>query len=74
MVVVAQLVRALVCGAGCRGFESHLPPLKIKRSSLVRDGLFIFNNYYRQNIPESFINLYLIYITINLQISHLNLI
>ena len=26
MVVVAQLVRALVCGAGSRGFESHLPP------------------------------------------------
>jgi hypothetical protein len=28
MVVVAQLVRALVCGAGSRGFESRLPPLK----------------------------------------------
>jgi hypothetical protein len=26
MVVVAQLVRALVCGAGGRGFESHHPP------------------------------------------------
>ena len=26
MVVVAQLVRALVCGAGGRGFESHQPP------------------------------------------------
>ena len=28
MVVVAQLVRALVCGAGSRGFESHQPPKK----------------------------------------------
>ena len=28
MVVVAQLVRALVCGAGGRGFEPRLPPLK----------------------------------------------
>lgn len=30
MAVVAQLVRALVCGAGGRGFEPHRPPLKIK--------------------------------------------
>ena len=28
MVVVAQLVRALVCGTRGRGFESHLPPQK----------------------------------------------
>ena len=28
MVIVAQLVRALVCGAGGRGFESHHPPIK----------------------------------------------
>ena len=33
MVVVAQLVRASVCGTECRGFESHLPPIKIKVSS-----------------------------------------
>jgi hypothetical protein len=33
MVVVAQLVRALVCGAGSRGFESHLPPFKMKADS-----------------------------------------
>lgn len=26
MVVVAQLVRALDCGSGGRGFEPHLPP------------------------------------------------
>lgn len=28
MVIVAQLVRALVCGAGGRGFESHQSPKK----------------------------------------------
>ena len=33
MVVVAQLVRALVCGAGGRGFESRHPPLILKRLS-----------------------------------------
>ncbi len=27
MVVVAQLVRASVCGTEGRGFESHLPPI-----------------------------------------------
>ena len=33
MVVVAQLVRALVCGTGGRGFESRHPPLILKRLS-----------------------------------------
>ena len=28
MVVVAQLVRASVCGTEGRGFETHLPPMK----------------------------------------------
>ena len=28
MVIVAQLVRALVCGAGSRGFESHQSPIE----------------------------------------------
>ena len=27
MVIVAQLVRALVCGTGGRGFESHQSPI-----------------------------------------------
>ena len=35
MVTVAQLVRALVCGAGSRGFESHQSPLKNKRGAHV---------------------------------------
>ncbi len=30
MVVVAQLVRALVCGTKGRRFESGLPPKKVK--------------------------------------------
>ena len=30
MAIVAQLVRALVCGAGGRGFEPHRPPLMLK--------------------------------------------
>ena len=29
MVVVAQLVRASVCGTEGRGFEPHLPPKKV---------------------------------------------
>ena len=35
MVVVAQLVRASVCGTEGRGFESHHPPLK-KRSCVYK--------------------------------------
>ena len=40
MVVVAQLVRALVCGAGGRRFEPGHPPRKqkLRRNS----GLFLF--------------------------------
>ena len=30
MVVVAQLVRASVCGTEGRGFEPHLPPKRMK--------------------------------------------
>ncbi len=40
MVVVAQLVRALVCGAGSRGFESHHPPLILKEVVSFTDDLF----------------------------------
>lgn len=38
MVVVAQLVRASVCGAEGRGFETRLPPI-LKRLRILR-GLF----------------------------------
>jgi hypothetical protein len=39
MVVVAQLVRAPVCGTGGRGFEPHLLPI-VKRFSLFSENLF----------------------------------
>ena len=39
MVVVAQLVRASVCGTEGRGFESRLPPYFL-RGYLVIDSLF----------------------------------
>lgn len=34
MVMLAQLVRALVCGAGGRRFESGTSPLKIKSNDM----------------------------------------
>ena len=37
MVVVAQLVRALVCGTRGRGFESHLPPGQMEHRSFCCD-------------------------------------
>ncbi len=40
MVVVAQLVRALVCGTKGRGFESHHPPFKMKTNP-EKDWFFI---------------------------------
>ena len=41
MVVVAQLVRALVCGTRGHGFESHLPPHKLGCSQVVRHRILI---------------------------------
>ena len=41
MVVVAQLVRASVCGTEGRGFESHHPPKK-KGLAYARPFLFAF--------------------------------
>ena len=35
MVIVAQLVRALVCGAGGRGFEPHQSPYKKRGAKLL---------------------------------------
>ena len=46
MVIVAQLVRALVCGAGGRGFESHQSPIK-KESYLT---LFFYKNLFKFRI------------------------
>ncbi len=39
-VVVAQLVRVLVCGAEGRGFEPHQPPLVLK-AVLKRAAFFV---------------------------------
>ena len=44
MVTVAQLVRALVCGAGGRGFESHQSPNFIKKESNYSP--FLFNKVF----------------------------
>ena len=44
MVVVAQLVRALVCGAGGRGFESHQSPIKKEELNLLFFYLIYFCN------------------------------
>ena len=41
MVIVAQLVRALVCGAGGRGFESHQSPIK-KKGVDIKSTPFLF--------------------------------
>ncbi len=43
MVAVAQLVRALVCGTGGRGFKSPQPPHSIK---LIKILLTIFYIYF----------------------------
>ena len=45
MVIVAQLVRALVCGAGGRGFESHQSPIfKKKRVESKFSSFFILRH------------------------------
>ena len=43
-VVVAQLVRAPDCGSGGRGFETHLPPRKIK-ASLYGEAFFVRESF-----------------------------
>ena len=44
-VVVAQLVRASVCGSEGRGFESHHPPQKRKPFDLIQKA-FLFILFY----------------------------
>ena len=43
MVVVAQLVRASVCGTEGRGFESRLPPIFLERGLNFRVGTLFFD-------------------------------
>ena len=44
MVDLAQLVRVPDCGSVGRGFESHIPPSKMKR--LLRVSFFCFSTFY----------------------------
>ena len=44
MVVVAQLVRASVCGTEGRGFESHLPPI-FKPSDISLEAFFVWYSF-----------------------------
>ena len=41
MVVVAQLVRASVCGTEGRGFEPHLPPKRMKPDEECHPALLV---------------------------------
>ena len=45
MVIVAQLVRALVCGAGGRGFESHQSPIFPKVEEQHSSSFFIWYSF-----------------------------
>lgn len=45
MEIVAQLVRALVCGAGGRGFETHQSPKVVKVHFNDFFLSYISNNY-----------------------------
>ena len=45
MVIVAQLVRALVCGAGGRGFESHQSPIFSKVEEQQSSSFFIWYSF-----------------------------
>ena len=42
--VVAQLVRVLVCGAEGRGFEPHQPP-QVLKAVLKRAAFFVFRTF-----------------------------
>lgn len=52
MVVVAQLVRASVCGTEGRGFESHLPP-KIKAPH-SRGFFYLTNQSHEIDLMQSY--------------------
>ena len=46
MVGVAQLVRALVCGTSCRGFESHHPPIVCESGGIGRRAGFRYQYHW----------------------------
>ena len=63
MVVVAQLVRAPVCGSGGRGFESHLPPKKLRFTVTVNLFLYPSVNLHIQNgKKEVFLDLFFLFL------------
>ncbi len=47
MVVVVQLVRTSDCGSEGRGFESHLPPLKLPTKLVGSFFMIKFESYLR---------------------------
>ena len=53
MVVVAQLVRASVCGTEGRGFESRLPPIVFKRPALQAFFFGILQGFENKVFPIS---------------------
>ena len=53
MVGVAQLVRALVCGTSCRGFESHHPPTFFARVAELVDALVLGTSTYGVRVRVS---------------------
>ena len=59
MVVVAQLVRASVCGTEGRRFEPGLPPKRQKL--LISEKLFLFIHFsiYKKRALHNFIKLFL---------------
>jgi hypothetical protein len=44
MVVLAQLVRASVCGTEGRGFEPHIPP-QVLKAVLKRAAFFVYRSF-----------------------------
>ena len=44
MVVLAQLVRASVCGTEGRGFEPHIPP-QVLKAVLKRAAFFVYRYF-----------------------------
>ena len=64
MVVVAQLVRASVCGTEGRGFEPHLPPLNSLKP-FVYKGFGEFYKISAANSPQTMFNSLQLMITID---------
>ena len=58
MVIVAQLVRALVCGAGGRGFESHQLPI-FKALILYQGFFYSFFCKMKSNLQDNLFTEYL---------------